>query len=293
MCKLSGINVRKKEEGGLVCGQIENYSVESGWGCVNSRGFSRLIWLYLGNFNSKIMKNYLLLITALMLLVPKQINAQNNGAAAAVVGVAAIAAIGAIASIEEMEERTELKATEWLLANHPKFTSFNLKTFDFNGKKLKDMSSTSVISFKIQEFTPKMDPTLDGKKYVLFCFTSYGWVNEQGIDFNKLNWFLVDDAEWMKMMIAYTKVCSEEKDETKLEEILKAGVIENKGVKVKGKMKLPFYNLTGDAYLATDYNEDVKFIYNERSLCVFLKKTKNLVQMRKKTIIETHTFLFP
>ena len=56
---------------------------------------------------------------------------------------------------------------------------------------------------------------------------------------------------------------------------------------------LPFYNLTGDAYLATDYNEDVKFIYNEKSLCVFLKKTKNLVQMRKKTIIETHTFLFP
>ena len=33
MRKLSGINVRKKEEGGLVCGWIENYSVERGWGC--------------------------------------------------------------------------------------------------------------------------------------------------------------------------------------------------------------------------------------------------------------------
>ena len=88
-------------------------------------------------------------------------------------------------------------------------------------------------------------------------------------------------------------ILTQEKDEVKLEAILRAGVIDNKGVKVKGKMKLPFYNLTGDAYLATDYNEDVKFIYNEKSLCVFLKKTKNLVQMRKKTIIETHTFLFP
>jgi hypothetical protein len=246
-----------------------------------------------GKLKNEIMKKLFIVLLGIALLTPKQVNAQNNGAVAAVAGVAAIAAIGAIASIEEMEERTELKATEWLLANHPKFTSFNLKTFDFNGKKLKDMSSTSVISFKIQEFTPKMDPTLDGKKYVLFCFTSYGWVNDQGIDFNKLNWFLVDDAEWMKMMIAYTKVSSEEKDEVKLEAILRAGVIDNKGVKVKGKMKLPFYNLTGDAYLATDYNEDVKFIYNEKSLCVFLKKTKNLVQMRKKTIIETHTFLFP
>lgn len=256
------------------------------------RGIGLWIWLYLGIIKIEIMKNLFIVLLGIALLTPKQINAQNNGAAiaAAVVGVAAI---GAIASIEEMEERTELKATEWILANHPEFKSFNLETFDFNGKKLKDMSSTSVISFKIQEFTPKMDPTLDGKKYVLFCFTSYGWVNDQGIDFNKLNWFLVDDAEWMKMMIAYTKVSSEEKDEVKLEAILRAGVIDNKGVKVKGKMKLPFYNLTGDAYLATDYNEDVKFIYNEKSLCVFLKKTRNLVQMRKKTIIETHTFLFP
>ena len=127
----------------------------------------------------------------------------------------------------------------------------------------------------------------------MFCFTSYGWVTDQGMDFSKVNWLLLDADEWMKMMIAYTKVSSEEKDEAKLQEILKTGVIDNKGIKVKNKMKLPFYNLNGDSYLVTDYNSEMKFIYNENSLCVFLKNTKSLIQMRKRTIIDTHIFLYP
>jgi hypothetical protein len=237
------------------------------------------------------MKKLLLILVIITLLLPKQVNAQN-GVGAAVAAVGLVAAIAAL-SIEDMQERAELTATQWVLANHPEFSSFNLKTFDFNGKKAKDMSSTTVISFKLQEFTPKMDPTLDGKKYILFCFTSYGWVSEQGMDFSKANWYLIDSTEWLKMMVAYTKVASEEKGEKKLEEILIAGVIDNKGIKVKNKMTLPFYNLTGDAYLVTDYSSEMKFIYNEKSLCIFLKKTGNLIQMKKSTIIETHLYLFP
>ena len=239
------------------------------------------------------MKKLLLILTAIILLFPKHVEAQGVGNA-----VAAVATLGAVAgivalSVDDMQERAELKATEWVLANHPELSTFNLKTFDFNGKKAKDISNTTVISFLLQEFTPKMDPTLDGKKYVLFCFTSYGWVTDEGMDFSRVSWFLVDSAEWMKMMVSYTKVASEEKDETKLQEILRAGVIENKGVTVKKKMVLPFFNLTGDAYLVTDYSSEMKFIYNEKSLCIFLKKTGNLIQMRKKTIIDTHIFLFP
>jgi hypothetical protein len=33
---------------------------------------------------------------------------------------------------------------------------------------------------------------LDGKKQVLFGFTSYGWIAENGIDVNKVKWFLID-----------------------------------------------------------------------------------------------------
>ncbi len=234
---------------------------------------------------------YLLLI--FLILIPKKIEAQNNGATIAA-AVGTMAAIGAgIVAIEDMKERAELTATQWILANHPEMTSFSLKTLDFNGKKLKDMSTTSVISFKIQEFSPKDEPTLDGKKQVLLAFTSYGWINEQGIDFNKVNWYLIDGDEWMKMMIAYSKVSSNEKNENTLKEKLTAGIIGNKGIKVKSKFEVPFFKLEGDMYLAVDYSPEMKLIYNENSLGIFIKKTGDLVQMRRSSLIDIHAFLFP
>ncbi|WP_235856515.1 hypothetical protein [Flagellimonas oceanensis] len=121
------------------------------------------------------MKKSTLLFLALAIFIPNQQRAQDNGAAAAVATVGALAAIGAgIAAVEEMKERAELTATQWVLSNNPEMTSFSLKTLDFDGKKLKDMSTTSVITFKIQEFVPKDDPILDGKKFVLLGFTSHG-----------------------------------------------------------------------------------------------------------------------
>lgn len=241
------------------------------------------------------MKNKLLLIViAFIFLLPSQAKSQNNTATAVAATVATAGIIAsAIISSEDMQERAELQATEWLLSNHPEFTTFNLKTLDFVGKKARDMSSTTVISFKLQEFTAKANPVLDGKRYVLFCFTSYGWISDQGMDFNKVNWYLIDSDEWLKMMVTYTKVSSEEKDEKILRETLIAGTIDNKGIKVKGKMAIPFYKLDGDSYLVTDYSPEMKFIYNEKSLCVFLKKTGDLVQMKRQTIIDTHAFLFP
>ena len=239
------------------------------------------------------MKKFTLLLVIILLLAPKQSKGQNNGAAVAAVA-GGIMAIGAgIAAIEDMKERAELTATQWILANHSELTSFSIKTLDFNGKKLKDMSTTSVITFKIQEFAPVENPVLDGKKQVLFGFTSYGWINEQGIDFSKVRWYLIDSDEWMKMMVAYAKVSSTEKNETVLKEKLTAGVIVNRGVKVKSKLEVPFFKLEGDSYLVVDYSAEMKLVYNENSLGIFIKKTGDLVQMRRSSIIDIHSFLFP
>ena len=238
------------------------------------------------------MKNVILTLFTLLIFIPNQIKAQDNGAAIAG-AVGALAAIGAgVAAVEQMKERAELTATEWLLANNPEITSFSLKTIDFDGKKLKDMSSTSVITFKIQEFIPSDKPELDGKKQVLLGFTSYGWINEYGIDFNKIKWFLIDEPEWTKMMLSYVKVASGEKDDANLEPNLREGKIVNKGVRIKSKMAIPFYQLSGDMYVVADYSSDMKFIYNERSLGIFLKDTKDLVQIKRGSLIELHEFFF-
>lgn len=110
------------------------------------------------------MKRIFHTILLLALLFNNQAQSQNTATAVAATALAGATAFAAIyASIEEMEERVELKATQWLLDNHPEINTFNLYTFDFNGKKLKDMSSTSVIAFKVQEFTPKAKPELVGE----------------------------------------------------------------------------------------------------------------------------------
>lgn len=244
-------------------------------------------------FRKQIMKKItLLFLLIITFLVPKNAQAQDNGAAIAA-GAGALLAIGAgIAAVEQMKERAELTATEWILSNNPELVNFSLKTLDFNGKKLKDMSATSVITFKIQEFVPQDKPELDGKKQILLGFTSYGWINEYGIDFDKVRWFLIDSKEWINMMTSYTKVASGEKDDSFVKDQLTNGKIVNKGIKVKSKTTIPFYELSGDLYVTTDYNEDMKFIYNEKSLGIYLKETKNLIQIGRGSIIEIHDFFF-
>ncbi|MBG6188201.1 hypothetical protein [Flavobacterium sp. CAN_S2] len=238
------------------------------------------------------MKKFTIALIIILSLIPKQAQAQNNGGAAAAVAGGLLAIGAGIAAVEDMKERAELTATQYVLANHPELNSFSLKTLDFNGKKTKDMSATSVISFKIQEFSPSDNPKLDGKKLVLLAFTSYGWISDQGIDFNKVEWYLIDNSEWMNMMVAYAKVASKEKSDAVLKDALANGVVVNKGIKAKGKSEIPFFKLEGDMYLVTDYSSEMKLIYNEKTLGIFLKKTRNLVQMGRAAVIDTHEFLF-
>ena len=236
------------------------------------------------------MKRLLLLLILACILTPKA-KAQNDGAAAAVIG--GLLAIGAgVAAVESMKEQAELTATQWMLSNRSEVTSFSLKTLDFDGKKLKDMSAVSVITFKIQEFEPGDKPELNGRKQVLFGFTSRGWINEYGINFNKVSWHLIDNSEWMNMMVSYVKVASAEENDEDIKAQLMSGKIVNKGVKEKSKLVIPFYKLKGDMYVVTDYSPLMKLLYNERSLGIFLKESNDLVQIGRGDIIKIHEFFY-
>ena len=239
------------------------------------------------------MKKLLIFLLIGLVLLPNNVQAQKNDGAAIAAVAGGLLAIGAgIAAVKQMEERAELTATQWVLSNQPEMNSFSLKTLDFEGKKLKDMSSVSVILFNIQEFEPQDNPELNGRKQVLFGFTSRGWISEQGINFDKIRWDLVDEAEWMNMMTSYVKVSSNEKNDGTIKDILKQGKIVNKGVKIKSKLTIPFFKLSGDMYVVTDYSDEMKLIYNERSLGIFLKETRDLVQIGRGEIIKIHDFFF-
>ena len=238
------------------------------------------------------MKHLFTLAITILLIIPNNVKAQSDGDAIAAVAGGLLALGAGIAAVEQMKEQAELTATEWLLTNHPQFNQFSLKTLDFDGKKLKDMSATSVITFKIREFDLVDDKPILGEKRVLFGFTSYGWINEYGIDFNKVKRFLYDSKEWMNMMTSYTKVASGEKNEQLIREALENGKVVNRGVKAKKGEDIDFYKIEGDMYLVTDYSPDMKFIYNERSLGIYLKETMNLIQIGRGDLINIHEFFF-
>ncbi|WP_418637301.1 hypothetical protein [Winogradskyella sp.] len=223
------------------------------------------------------------------LFVPKA-KAQDDGLVAAVAGIAAIGAIAI--SIDQMEEQAELKATEWLLNHRPDMKSFSLKTLDFDGKKAKDMSTVTLITYKIQEFELSDKPKPNGKKYVLFGFTSNGWISDYGVNFSKVRWHLIDAEEWMNMMVSYVKTASSERDDSYIKEHLKNGKIVNNGISERMKTTIPFYKLEGDMYTVTDYSDMMKLVYNERSLGIYLKETSDLVQIGRGDIIKIHDFFY-
>ena len=245
------------------------------------------------------MNKFVTIVLITLYLIPQNVKSQkNNNAEAAVAVASGIGAIAAaIVAIEQMKEQVELEATQYILSNFPEYDKFLLSTLDFDGKKMKDMSSTSVITFKMRlfdfDYDQKKPKPVFGKNMVLFAFTSRGWVNQYGVDYSKIQWHLISRDEWTNMMTSYSKLASKEEDDEKIKNILRDGYIVNKGIRDnKGKNKIDFYKIGGDMYLVTDYSEEFKFVYNERSFGMYLKKTKDLVQIGRNDLIKIHNFLF-
>ena len=236
-------------------------------------------------------KIILLSVLSILILSPKNIQAQKNADAALVVG--GLLALGSsIAAFKIMEEQLELSATEWVLSNRDDLSNFYLEVINFNSAKISDISNTSVVTFKVHEIEMNGIPSITGKRRVLFCFTSRGWVTDLGLDVSKIKWFLIDEDEWLNMMVSYVKVATENKDEASIRELLPIAQIEKKGIKLKKKIVLPFYKINGDAYLVSDYSDKMKLVYNEKSLGIFLKETKVLVQLSRRSLRDVHDFLF-
>tara|TARA_B100001175_G_scaffold317665_1_gene335571 strand:- start:175 stop:897 length:723 start_codon:yes stop_codon:yes gene_type:complete len=237
------------------------------------------------------MKRFLIISLALIILTPSKISSQNNdGAAAAAAGILAIGA--GIAAIEQLKEQLEQKAVEEVLTAYPDLINFELKTGSLKGTKMKDLSSVGIVTFEIRDLDTS-------KKYVLFAFLSNGWSNQFGVDYSKLKWKLFSKNEWNKLMQAYIKTAS--KTEISIEEVAQSKIV-NKGVQKDKKYIVEFSKIKGDVYYTSDYSDEFKIVFNERSLGLYLKQQNpdefrkggprgDLVQIRRKSIIRAHSFL--
>ena len=237
------------------------------------------------------MKKFLITTLVLIILIPSKISSQNNdGAAAAAAGILAIGA--GIAAIEQLKEQLEQKAVEEVLTAYPDLINFELKTGSLKGTKMKDLSSVGIVTFEIRDLDTS-------EKYVLFAFLSNGWSNQFGVDYRKLKWKLFTKSEWNKLMQAYIKTAS--KTEISVEEVAQSKIV-NKGVQKDKKFIVEFSKIKGDVYYTSDYSDEFKIVFNERSLGLYLKQQKpdefrkggprgDLVQIRRKSIIRAHSFL--
>ncbi len=226
------------------------------------------------------MKKTILILLIAGMFMPKQATAQNNdGVAAAAAGLLAIG--GAIAAIEQIKENLEQVAVEQVLTAYPYLVNFELKTGSLKGTKLKDLSSVGVITFEITDKD-------SGEKYVLFAFTSHGWANEYGVDFSKLLWKNFTGEKWNKLMQNYIQTAS--RVELTVDEVAQSKIV-NTGVKQGSKFILKFDKIGGDVYLTSDYSDEFKIVFNERSMGLYLKATRDLIQVRRKAIIKAHEHL--
>lgn len=226
------------------------------------------------------MKKTILILLIAGMFIPKQVTAQNNdGVAAAAAGLLAIG--GAIAAIEQIKENLEQVAVEQVLTAYPYLVNFELKTGSLKGTKLKDLSSVGVITFEITDRD-------SGEKYVLFAFTSQGWANEYGVDFSRLMWKNFTSDKWNKLMQNYIQTASGV--ELTMDEVAQSKIV-NTGVKQGSKFILKFDKIGGDVYLTSDYSDEFKIVFNERSMGLYLKATRDLIQVRRKAIIKAHEHL--
>lgn len=237
------------------------------------------------------MKKLFTIALVILMLIPFKAKSQNNeGAAAAAAGLLAIGA--GIAAIEQLKEQLEQKAVEEVLTAYPSLVNFELKTGSLKGTKMKDLSSVGIVTFEIKDLD-------SSEKFVLFAFLSNGWSNQFGVDYSKLKWKLFSRNEWNKLMQAYIKTAS--KIEISIDDVASSKIV-NKGVQQNKKFIIEFSKIKGDVYYTSDYSDEFKIVFNERSLGLYLKESNpdefrrggprgDLVQIRRKSIIKAHSFL--
>jgi len=236
-----------------------------------------------------IMKKLLIILLSLSLFLSSKNSLSQNGAEAAAGIAAGIGLIaGGIISYEDQKERYELEGTEWMLKNKPEIKAFSLKIIDLDGKKGSDLSNAKFYNFKVEEYS-----TSSLSRKVLLCFVNPTWDEKTGVRYNALKWLYIGKEEWINMMVSYLKIASPEKDGKVLREIIQKAQFSRYGLKVERKIKLPFSKLlSNDKYLVTDYSDELKFVYNETSLGIYLKEAGNLIQIDRNTLKDMHNFLF-
>jgi len=226
------------------------------------------------------MKKIFSILIVLSIIIPQKLKSQDEAKIAAL--AAGVIAMGTgFAAVEQLKEKMELKAVEHILSAYPDIKNFELKTSILKGASIKDISSAGIVTYEMNNYDK-------GERVVLFLFLSTGWTNQYGIDFNKVKWKLFDRKQWNNLMQAFVETASRKEVSLK---IIGNSDISSRGLKNGKDYILEFDKMRGDVYYTLDYSDEFKVVFNEGKMGLYIKETRDLVQIKKKAITRAHSYL--
>lgn len=140
------------------------------------------------------------------ILIITNAQAQPGKTALIAGGSAILAGVAIYASVEQVHEGLEQQATEWFLANHPDERLFRLKIKSVSGTKLSDLSNVSCMIYTVHTYNPESRKIKD--KFILLGFHSRGWINENGVNFQKISYYLINRNQWEEFIKLWVETVS-------------------------------------------------------------------------------------
>lgn len=141
----------------------------------------------------------------LMMLTCSSVQAQKRKESAAAGAAAGALVIGAaIFEFHQFLEMLENEAADRVMQDYPEYECFRLKVLDLDGKKLSDVGSMSVITFRLTSIDKSTMQELN--RSILMMLTSDGWMNANGVDFSFVSWQMMTTEEWNDMFVAFVEM---------------------------------------------------------------------------------------
>ena len=272
----------------------------------------------------------LLILSSLTSQAQNKRSSEKDGSGAAIAVTAVAGAVAVAAEIHRIQEILELFGTEHILGNYPEIKEFSLKLNSTAGLKPSDLSGVGLLTFNVSlgaTIETDQERFVLAAFFTPGFITSYG-IDYQKVNFVKWDtdtWNAII-ANYIELASGLDIVDKSRipiykrefnKENAEISVLNKKGkiayysksdkyvpinkvMLKTRGVFYRGKnsdgssevlVAVPYRKLKGDSYVVSDFSNEYVFVYNEKSLGIYIKQTGSLVQISTLLLFDIHKFV--
>ena len=237
----------------------------------------------------------------------QRLQAQNNSGGVAVAGLALITAGLLIESeIQRHRESFERGMVQWIMSNKnfEDKVEFDLDLIKWEITRKEEFNDVCIMGFKyLQNYK---------QKEIILAVCSPGWINEYGTNYSKIKIIEIDKNKWDLIFKAFLNLSQRndiktpfsldsipvisnnflsEKVKKSIEKIQNIESINDNSINfLSGKFK--FEPLGGNTHIVQDFDKDFMIDFNEGSMNLFIKGTKELIKIKKSFLEEANKIFY-